>query len=80
MGRHIPITVSWDHIVDPKLLADLLNTQVQSVCLELLAGEVGHDHRGKTHETSSLVLLLVTPAVTLLAPLYAIAVNLGVRY
>ena len=69
---YIPITISRDDIVDPQLLADLLNAQMQSVRLKLLASEVGHDHGGQTHQTCCLVLLLVTPAVALLAPFDAI--------
>lgn len=65
---YIPITISRDDIVDPQLLANLLDAQMQSVRLKLLASEVGHDHGGQAHQTCCLILLLVTPAVTLLAP------------
>lgn len=71
-GRHIPIAIAWNHIVDPKLLTDLLNTKVKCVSFKLLASEVRHDHGRQAHETGSLVLLLVAPTVALLAPLGAI--------
>jgi len=41
---YLPITISRDNIVDPKLLADLLDTEVQSVCFKLLVSHVGFDH------------------------------------
>lgn len=69
---YIPVTITRDHIVDPKLLADLFDAQVQGVSLKLFAGEVRHDHRGQAHQTGGLVLLLVSPAVALLAPFHAI--------
>lgn len=69
---YLPIAIRGDHVVDTKLLANLLDTEMQSVRFKLLIGEVGHDHRGQTHETSGLVFLSISPTVTLLALLHAI--------
>lgn len=74
--NRVPVTIGRDHIVDPKLLANFLNTKVKCVSFELLASEVRHDHSRQAHKTSRLVLLLVTPAVALLASL---AIAIGVQ-
>ena len=70
--EYLPVTISRDHIVDPKLLADLLDTQVQSVSFQLLASKVRHNHCRQAHQTGRLVLLLISPTVALLASLNAI--------
>jgi hypothetical protein len=70
--RYSPVTIRGDDVINTKLLTDLLNAEMQCIRFELLIGEVGHDHGGQTHEASSLVLLSVSPAVTLLASFHTI--------
>ncbi|KAI6776350.1 hypothetical protein HG530_000295 [Fusarium avenaceum] len=64
---YLPIAVSWDDVVDAKLLGDFLDSQVQRIGLELLACHVGQDGSGQAHETSGLVLGCITPSVSLLS-------------
>jgi hypothetical protein len=66
-GRRRPITISWDNIVDLQLLGDLLDTQMQSVRVQLLGGHGGVNSSRQAHQASSLVLARVAPSVTLLA-------------
>ena len=76
LGTNSPVTIGWDNIVDPQLLADLLNTQMQCVGVELLACHVSEDGSGQVHQTSSLVVSRVTPSVALLSLLGAVGVQL----
>lgn len=50
---------------------------MESISLELLSGEVGHDHGGQTHQTRGLVLLSIAPTVALLASLDAVSWRVG---
>lgn len=63
----IPITIGGHHVVDAQLLANLLDTEMQRVGLELLAGHGRENGGRKAHEASRLVLRRVAPAVALLA-------------
>ncbi len=72
-GRGLPVAICRDHIIDPELLADLFNAQVQSVSLELFAGHIGRDGSRKTHQAGCLVLCNITPAVPLLSASLSIA-------
>ncbi len=76
VARDSPIAICGDHIVDPKLLADLFNTQVKGVSLKLFASHVCHDGGGKTHEAGSFVFLRISPSISLTSPLGAICVKL----
>lgn len=67
-----PIPIRRHYIVNPKLLTDLFNTKMQGIRLELLVGEVRHNHGRQAHQASGLVLLGITPTITLLASLRAI--------
>lgn len=71
----LPVAVSRHNIVDLQLLANLLDSKVEGVCLELLAGHVRDDSSGKAHEASGLILGSITPAVTLLTTARAIGVR-----
>ena len=63
----IPVAICWHHIVDLQLLRDLLNAQMQSVCVKLLSSHGRVDGCGQAHQTSSLVLTGISPSVALLA-------------
>ena len=71
----LPVAIRWDDIVDPQLLTDLFDAQMQSVSFELLICHVGHDHGRKTHQSSSFILFRVTPSIALLALLRAIGIE-----
>lgn len=66
-GADLPIAISWNDIVDPQLLADLLDSQMQRVGLELLARHVRLDHCRQTREVGRLVVGGIAPSVSLLA-------------
>lgn len=70
--RDLPVTITWDNVVDADLLTDLLDAQVQSVCFELFRGHVRLNHGWKTHEAGGLVVGSITPTVTLPTSLHAI--------
>lgn len=72
---HLPIAICWDDIIDPQLLTDLFDAQMQSVSFELLICHVGHNHGRKTHQSSSFILLRITPPIALLALLGAIGIE-----
>ena len=71
----MPVSISGDDIVDLEFLGNLLDAQVKSVGFQLLAGHVGHDGGGETHQAGSLVLGRIAPAIPLLATLRAIGVG-----
>lgn len=71
-GSDIPVTISRDNIVDTKLLADFLNSQMKGISLKLLVGHICHDLSRKTHKSRDFILLRVSPAVALLPFLDAI--------
>jgi hypothetical protein len=70
--RRRPITIRRDDVVDTKLLADLLNTEMQRISFELLVGKVCHDQSWKPHEACSLILLRVSPSAAFLTLLRSI--------
>lgn len=41
-----PIAIGWDHIIDPQLLTDLFDTQMQSISIQLLAGHIAQHSGG----------------------------------
>ena len=71
-----PITISRNNIVDPKLLADLLNPQMGHISIQLLSSHGRSDGRGQVHQTSGLVVRRITPAIALATLLGAIRVQL----
>jgi hypothetical protein len=75
-GGNSPITISWNNIVDPELLADLLNPQMGHVCIQLLSSHGRRDGRGQVHQTSRLVIRRIAPAIALATLLGAIRVQL----
>jgi len=79
-GRRRSIAVSWDDIVDAKLLGDFLDTQMQCVGLKLFTCHAGQDSSGQAHEASRLVLGCITPSVSLLSSSRSIsfAARLGI--
>jgi hypothetical protein len=75
MDRGNSPIVTWHHIVDAKLLTNLLNAQMKNIGLLLFLGHVGEDSRRQSHETSSLVLIGRSPSVAPLANTLAIGVG-----
>ena len=71
-----PVTIRWDDIIDPELLADLLDTQVRHVGIELLSSHGRRDGSGKIHEACSLVLRSIAPSVALATLLGAVRIEL----
>ena len=66
---NVPIAISGNNVIYPKLLANLFDSKMQRIGLKLLASHVGHNSSGKAHQASSLVLGSISPSVALLAAL-----------
>ena len=73
----LPIAISRHDIVDPELLADLLDAQVSDIRVQLLRGHGRLDSGRQVHQTRRLVIRGITPPVTLATLLRAIRIVLG---
>lgn len=71
----LPVAISRHNIIYLQLLANLLNTEMQGVGLELFAGHVCDDGGWKAHEAGSLVLRGIAPSVALLAAARSIGIG-----
>jgi hypothetical protein len=76
MGKDSPVAISRNNIVDPELLADLLNPQMGHVCIQLLSSHGRSNCGGQVHKASGLVVRCITPTITLATLLGAIRVQL----
>lgn len=76
MDKDSPVAISGNNIVDPELLADLLNPQMGHISIELFRGHGRSDCGGQVHEASGLVVRSITPTITLATLLGAIRVQL----
>ena len=71
-----PIAIRRHNIVDPKLLADLLDTQVSDIGIQLLRGHGRLDGGRQVHQASGLVVSSIAPAVALATLLRAVGIQL----
>ena len=76
MDTDSPVAVGWNNVVDPELLADLLNPQMGHISIELFRSHGRSDCGGQVHEASGLVVGCITPTITLATLLGAIRVQL----
>lgn len=73
--RRGSISFVGNNVIDPQLLADLLNSQVQRVRFELFLGQIADESSGQAHETSGLVLEGIAPPIAL-ATLCAVSISI----
>ena len=73
---HLPIAIRRNDIVDPELLADLLNAQMRDIRIELLRRHGRCDGSRQIHQARRLIISSVAPPVALAALLRAIRVVL----
>ena len=75
-GLYSPIAIRRHNIVDPELLADLLDAQVSDIGIQLLRGHGRRDGSGQVHQARRLVVSGIAPTVALATLLRAIGVQL----
>lgn len=71
-----PIAVSRDHVVDPQLLADLLNPQMRNIGVQLLGSHRRSDGSWEIHQPSRFVVCRIAPPVSLPSLLGAVGIEL----
>lgn len=72
----LPIAICRHNIVDPELLADLLDAQMSDIRVQLLRGHGRLDGSRQVHQTSRLIIRSITPPVALATLLRAIGIVL----
>ena len=76
MDTDSPVAVGWNNVVDPELLADLLNPQMGHISIQLLSSHGRSNCGGQVHEAGGLVVRCITPTITLATLLSAIRIQL----
>jgi hypothetical protein len=75
-GLYPPIIVTRNNIVDPQLLANLFNTKMQDIGIELLSSHGGLNRSWKTHQACCLVVVGSPPSVAPLADTRALGIDI----